>query len=84
VQLRESGTPVEQIQLGRAEGDDETWGDLLEMETDDPWMRNPQVNELLEGLGMLDDPPAPAAPAKQQQQQQQGKQREQPPDPPAS
>ena len=81
---------MEQIQLGRAEGDDETWGDLLEVETDDPWMRNPQVNELLEGLGMLDDPPAPATASKQQQQeqqqQQQGQQQQQqqPPNPPAS
>ena len=97
LQLRETGTPLEQIQVGRAEGDDESWGDLLEMETGDTWMRfPPPVNELLEMLG---DPPAPAAaaapavPAKQQQggregqeqqQQQQRHRREQPPPPPAS
>lgn len=43
-QLRESGVPLEQIQVGRAPDDDETWADLLDAETDDPWMRNPQAS----------------------------------------
>lgn len=35
--------PAGQIQVGRAPDDDETWADLLDAETDDPWMRNPQA-----------------------------------------
>lgn len=38
LQLRESGTPLEQIQLGRAEDDDETFLDVLDAEQDE-WMR---------------------------------------------
>ncbi|KAL4450052.1 hypothetical protein ABPG77_010721 [Micractinium sp. CCAP 211/92] len=67
--LRESGTPLEQIQLGRAEDDDETFLDVLDAEQDE-WMRSPPPPpEFMESLFASD---AGAGEAEQPQQLQQG------------
>ncbi|KAI7844176.1 hypothetical protein COHA_002311 [Chlorella ohadii] len=47
--LRESGVPLANIQLGRADDDDEEWLDVLDAESDE-WMRKPQVPEIVEEL----------------------------------
>jgi hypothetical protein len=79
VQLQESGVDLDSIQLGRAEGDDETFLDVLDAETEDLWMRNPQVPEYVEELLGGDGSVAgeasrrqPSTAADMQQQPQQG------------
>lgn len=53
LQLREAGVPLDNIQLGRADDDDdEEWLDVLDAETDE-WMRKPQVCLLFPSLFVL-------------------------------
>ncbi|PRW57388.1 hypothetical protein C2E21_3915 [Chlorella sorokiniana] len=87
--LRESGVPLSNIQLGRAdEDDDEDWLDLLDAETDE-WMRKPQVPEIVEELlggdvaaaaRQMDEEQRRRREERQQQQQQQQQQQSEGPE----